>query len=400
MSAKVVLHDKALKSVERRHPWVFSGAIKSVKGDPEDGDVVKLVASNGRFAARGYWNRHSQIRVRILSWDRDALVDRAFWENRLRQAIALRTASTSSNGACRLVNAENDYLPGLIVDRYGDWLVMQALTLGIDRRKALLVELLSEILQPGGIYERSDVDVRQKEGLTPASGVLWGQPPPDLIEIQENGQRFLVDVKRGQKTGFYLDQMENVALLRDMLAALPECDELVMLNAFSYTGGFTTAALTAGVAQVISLDSSESALKLAEQNVKLNGFTVAEDDFIQGDVFEVLRDYRDQGRQFDCIVLDPPKFARHARQVDRAVRGYKDINWLAFRLLKPGGWLWTFSCSNAVNAGLFQKVVFGAMIDAGRDGQIVWRLTAAADHPVALTFPEGDYLKGLVCRVG
>lgn len=393
MSTKVILHEKALKSISRRHPWFFSGAVKAVKGDPEDGDILKLVAPNDDFAGRGYWNSQSQIRVRVLSWDADEVINQQFWESRLRRAIEARGDIKTG----RLVNAENDFLPGLIVDRYGDWLVIQALTLGIDRRKAMLAELLAQIVQPRGIYERSDVDVRPKEGLLETTGILWGDEPPDLVEIEENGLRLLVDIKRGQKTGFYLDQRENRAALRDMLSGLAERDEMDVLNTFSYTGGFALAAQAAGVKHTTSVDSSEGALALAKENEALNGFSGGE--FVQGDVFEVLRNYRDQGRQFDCIVLDPPKFAHHARQVESAARGYKDINLLAFKLLKPGGWLWTFSCSNAIETDLFQKIVFGAMIDAGRDGQMVKRLTAASDHPVSLTFPEGEYLKGLVCRV-
>ncbi len=393
MSAKIILRDKALKSIERRHPWIFSGAIKTVKGNPEDGDIVKLTAPNGQFAARGYWNSQSQIRVRILSWDAEELIDESFWTGRLQRAIGARGELT----ACRLVHAESDYLPGLIVDRYGDWLVLQALTLGIERRMIMLAELLAKITGVRGVYERSDVDIRRKEGLEGATGVLWGDEPPELIEIDENSHRFLVDIRGGQKTGFYLDQRENRALLQQHLSQLRERGQVTVLNAFSYTGGFTVAALAAGIGQVVSVDSSENTIELAARNAVLNDLPDA--DYVVGDVFGVLRQYRAEGRQFDCIILDPPKFARHARQVESATRGYKDINWLAFQLLKPGGWLWTFSCSNAIHADLFQKVVFGAMIDAGRDGQIVRRLAAAPDHPVALTFPEGNYLKGLVCRV-
>lgn len=400
MSAKITLHEKALKSIDRHHPWIFSGAIKSVKGDPVDGDILKLITPNSKFAARGYWNQNSQIRVRILSWDEDELIDDAFWEARLRTAIDARKGYINpSNTACRLINAENDFIPGLVVDQYGDWLVLQALTLGVDRRKKMFAEALGNILKPKGIYERSDVDIRQKEGLPEVTGVLWGDEPPDTIEIEENGLKFLVDIKYGHKTGFYLDQQVNRALLRNALSALPNTEEISVLNAFSYTGGFTIAALAAGAQQVTSIDTSDSVLQLAEKNISLNSFGLDEEDFVHGDVFEVLRYYRDEGEQFDCIILDPPKFARHAGQIDQATRGYKDINLLAFQLLKSGGLLWTFSCSNAISSDLFQKVVFGAMADSGRDAQIIQRLTAAPDHPVALTFPEGDYLKGLVCRV-
>jgi 23S rRNA (cytosine1962-C5)-methyltransferase len=393
------LNDTALKSIERRHPWIFSGAVKAVKGSPADGDILKLVSSNDHFLARGYWNSRSQIQVRILSWNADESIDREFWRKRLVRAIEARRFAHDRHIACRLVNAENDFLPGLVVDRYGDWLVLQALTLGIDRRKTLLVELLAELLQPAGIYERSDVDVRHKEGLAEATGLLWGEEPPGLVEIEESGLRFLVDLKRGHKTGFYLDQRTNRALFREILSGLDNPPAMTALDAFSYTGGFTIAALAAGVRRVLSIDSSADVLDLARRNVAFNGFDVRDNDFVQGDVFAVLRETRERDERFDLVVLDPPKFAQSARQAQSATRGYKDINWLAFQLVNPGGWLWTFSCSNAIDADLFQKVVFGALADTGRDGQIVYRLGAAPDHPVALTFPEGEYLKGLVCRV-
>lgn len=399
MSVRATLKDAALKTIERRHPWIFSGAIQGLKGHVEDGDIIRLVDHRGNFLARGYWNSHSQIQLRLLSWQEEESIDQSFWRARLQRAIEARGAAAHDlRIACRLVNAENDYLPGLIVDRYGEWLVLQALTLGIERRKGLFVELLAELMSPAGIYERSDVDVREKEGLPQSVGLLWGQAPPQTIEISEEDRRFLVDIQHGHKTGFYLDQSENRRLLQETIATAEKPPALV-LNAFGYTGAFAVAALKGGAVCAITVDSSASALDLARQNIALNGLKAQPEDFVEGDVFQVMRHYRDQNQRFDCIILDPPKFAQSAQQVERASRGYKDINLLAFRLLKAGGWLWTFSCSNAVNADLFQKIVFGALIDAGREGQIVRHLTAAADHPVALTFPEGAYLKGLVCRV-
>jgi 23S rRNA (cytosine1962-C5)-methyltransferase len=392
------------KAVQRRHPWVFSGAIARVEGNPSDGDLVVVRSSLGDFLARGYWNSRSAIRVRLLTWDESESVDESFWHRRLARAVGARHVENRINqhgtsNAYRLVNAENDGVPGLVVDRYGDWLVIQALTLGIAMRKDLLAGLLTELLNPAGIYERSDVDVRDKEGLPPETGLLSGKEPPDLIEIDENGRRFLVDVRHGHKTGFYLDQRENRAAIGDWFRWDDDADQRVVLNAFAYTGGFAVYALASLVKQVINVDSSADALNLARRNVALNGFAVADDDFVVGDVFQVLRSYRNEGRQFDMIILDPPKFAQSARQVESASRGYKDINWLAFRLLKPGGVLVTFSCSGAISADLFQKIVFGALIDAGRDAQIIRYLAQGADHPVALTFPEGAYLNGLICRV-
>lgn len=400
MSTKAILKDTVIKTISRRHPWIFSGAIRAVKGDPQDGDILKLVAGNGDFLARGYWNSQSQIQLRLLSWEKDEEINVDFWRTRLEQAIAARgDLVTQPNGACRLVNAENDFIPGLIVDRYGEWLVIQALSLGIDKRKMLFAELLWELLKPQGIYERSDADIREKEGIPESVGLLWGEEPPETIEIIENGLRFAVDIRQGHKTGFYLDQRLNRASLRETLQQLPNSEKSVVLNAFGYTGGFAVAALDGGAGQALTIDTSVPALDLAKQNVDANGFVVKDDDFVEGDVFQVLRAYREEGRRFDAIILDPPKFARHSHQVDTAARGYKDINLLAFQLLRPGGWLWTFSCSNAITPDLFQKIVFGAIVDAKRNGQIVQFLNAAPDHPIALTFPEGLYLKGLVCRV-
>jgi 23S rRNA (cytosine1962-C5)-methyltransferase len=399
MSARAFLNDSVLKSIDRRHPWVFSGGIRTVKGNPEDGEILRLVSGRDQFLARGYWNSQSQIQIRILSWVEDEVIDRDFWRGRLLRAIESRQFAHNSTKATRLINAENDFLPGLVVDRYGKWVVLQALTMGIERRKTMLAELLGEILQPAGVYERSDVDVRKKEGLPETTGVLWGEAPPAFVEIEENGLRFLVDIQRGHKTGFYLDQQINRAMLHDSIAQQPNVAEMTVLNAFGYTGGFAVAAKKAGAGRTISIDSSGDALNIARENFRLNSLSVDDEDFVEGDVFAVLRQYREQGQKFDAIVLDPPKFAQSARQLERATRGYKDINWLAFQLLNPGGWLWTFSCSSAVNRDLFQKVVFGALADSGREGQIIHQLSAAPDHPIALTFPEGEYLKGLVCRV-
>jgi 23S rRNA (cytosine1962-C5)-methyltransferase len=400
----VIIRAGKEKSIQRRHPWIFSGAIMRVEGSPSDGDLVDVRSPSGEFLARGYWNSRSSIRVRLLTWDEPEAVDESFWRGRLARAVGARHVENRINqhgtpNAYRLVNAENDGLPGLIVDRYGDWLVIQALTLGMAVRKEMVACLLTDMLNPAGIYERSDVDVREKEGLPPETGPLSGKEPPELVEIDENGRRFLVDVRHGHKTGFYLDQRENRAAIGDWFRWDEGADQRVVLNAFAYTGGFAVYARASLVQRVINVDSSADALNLARRNMALNGFSVADDDFVVGDVFQILRRYRDGNQQFDMIILDPPKFAQSARQVESASRGYKDINWLAFRLLKPGGVLVTFSCSGAISADLFQKIVFGALVDGGREAQIIRYLAQASDHPVALTFPEGAYLKGLVCRV-
>ncbi len=383
------------KPARRGHPWIFSGAIQCADAAP--GDIVDVLDADGHFVARGYYNPSSQIRVRLLTWDEGERVNADFWRRRLRASLARRDALLlpPETDAFRLVHAESDGLPGLVVDRYGPWLVLQALTLGIERHKALIVELLAELTRPAGIYERSDEEVRRREGLELATGPLWGEPPPSRLVVREAGLRFLVDVIAGHKTGFYLDQRENRVLARRVASGRR------VLNCFSYTGGFTVAAVAGGAGETVSVESSEAAVALAAENVRLNGFAGREaaDTFIVGDVFDVLRRLRDRGEQFDMVVLDPPKFAHHAGQVPSAARGYKDINWLAFRLLAPGGLLMTFSCSGAISPDLFWKIVFAAALDAGVRVRVVQVLHQAPDHTISLHFPEGFYLKGLLCRV-
>ncbi|MGC8839415.1 MAG: class I SAM-dependent rRNA methyltransferase [Anaerolineae bacterium] len=394
MQGRVILRPGREKSVLRRHPWVFSGAVARIEGRPADGDVVDVLADDGTFLARGMLNRRSQIVVRLLTWTPEEEIDEGFWRRRLQVALRGRASLLAAErGACRLVHAESDGLPGLVVDRYGPFLVVQFLALGVDRRRDLLVNALVDLLRPQGIYERDDEPVRGKEGLPQTTGTLWGEAPPELLEIEEGGLRFWVDLREGHKTGFYLDQRENRAKLLRYAAGRE------VLNAFAYTGGFGLYALQGGAAHVVNVDASERALDLARRNFALNGWGEGKAEFVVGDVFQVLRRLRDEGRRFGLIVLDPPKFARSAADVPAATRGYKDINLLAFQLLEEDGVLFTFSCSGAVSGDLFQKVVFGASLDAGQEAQVLERLTQASDHPVLLSFPEGEYLKGLVCRV-
>lgn len=438
MSAIVTLHAGREKSIRNQHPWIFSGAIDSVGGNPTPGDIVTVQDARGAFLARGYWNPRSQIQVRILTW-RDEAIDEAWWRRQFTRSIWSRLSQESFNRGqvtgFRLINAENDFLPGLVVDVYDRWLVLQALTLGIDMRKAELARWLAECWTEAqaaggngapealiqGVYERSDVDVRGKEGLRAVNGLLWGQEPPSHILIQEGPLRYQVDVRAGHKTGFYLDQRPNRQLMVNLLADdfSPMLDQNYRvheisgkhrtLNLFSYTGGFGLAALRAGFGlpgHVTNVDASREALELAEHNFRLN---FAEErairdlarhvDFVQGDVFDYLRDQVAERQQYDVIILDPPKFAQNAKQVDRAARGYKDINLSAFKCVRPGGLLWTFSCSGAISIDLFQKIVFGALADSGRQAQVLQHLGPGPDHPVALTFPEGAYLKGLLLRV-
>jgi 23S rRNA (cytosine1962-C5)-methyltransferase len=391
--ATVALKKGRGKPVRNRHPWIYSGAVDRVRGEPEDGDLVRVVDGRGEYLATGYINRRSQIVVRLLSWEGGEVIDIGFWRHRLERAINGRMALASDPGttAYRLVHAEADGLPGLVVDRYGDWLVMQCLTAGITHIQGELVELLAELVQPLGIYARDDAAVRRKEGLPLQSGVLWGTEPPELVEILENGHRFQVDVKRGQKTGFYLDQREN------RLRAAAHCAGAEVLNAFAYTGGFAIYAMRAGARSVVNVDTSGSALTTAEENLARNLCTPQE--MVVGDVFQVLREWRAEERSFDLAILDPPKFATSRAEVMDASRGYKDVNLLAMQLLRAGGILVSFSCSGLVSTDLFQKILFAASVDAGRDVQIIERLAQGPDHPVLLTFPESAYLKGFVCRV-
>jgi 23S rRNA (cytosine1962-C5)-methyltransferase len=395
MSGTVVLKRNRAKPVLQRHPWIFSGAIERAEGDVADGDVVEVRDAGRNWLARGYLNRRSQIAVRLLTWQQDEPIDRDFWRRRLVRAVMARQPLVGDPNitACRLVHAESDYLPGLIVDRYGKWLVLQFLTMGIGRWKDELVGLLA-VLVDGvqGVYERSDVDVRAREGLERRTGLLWGEGPPEQVEVIEGNCRFLVDVRRGHKTGFYLDQRENRARLPDF------CAGAEVLDVFAYTGGFGICAARAGATGVTLVESSAPALELAQRNLVLNGLEQRGVCCVEGDAFSVLRGYRAEGRRFDVIVVDPPKFARSGHEVKRAGRAYKDVNLLAFQLLRPGGILLTFSCSGAVSADLFQKIVFGAAVDARREVQVIGYLAQGADHPVALTFPEGAYLKGLICR--
>ncbi|MGC9358014.1 MAG: class I SAM-dependent rRNA methyltransferase [Anaerolineae bacterium] len=388
--------------VKRRHPWIFSGAVKRLAGEPAPGDLVAVRSAGGDFLAWGHYSPHSQIRVRLFSWREEDDADSAeFWRERLARAILARThlADNEATTAYRLIYAESDGVPGLVVDRYGDTVVVQYLAAGAEARRELFADLLVEALRPHTIYERSDADVRTKEGLRLRTGLLRGEEPPELVEVRENGLTFLVDVRAGHKTGFYLDQRENRQRLREIVTRHVAVGEHpTLLNVFAYTGGFAVYALNAGAALTVNVDTSEPALALGRRNLDHNDLAERPVEDITGDAFEVLRCLREEERRFDLIVLDPPKFAFSQRDVKRAARGYKDINLQAFHLLRPGGHLFTFSCSGAISDDLFQKIVFGAALDAGADAQIVGRMAQSSDHPVALTFPEAAYLKGLICR--
>jgi 23S rRNA (cytosine1962-C5)-methyltransferase len=392
---KLILKLGREKSLLRRHPWIFSGAVQSVTGDSVKGDTLIVESSTCEFLGRCGYNPESSIRGRMWTFSEEE-VDADFFKEKLRIAIILRKEINylnTFNNSCRLVHAESDGLPGLIVDQYSDYLVVQFLTAAIETWRDGIVQALAELTGIRNIYERSDVDVRMLEGLEERKGVLMGDEPPDRIEIIENGLKFLVDIKNGQKTGFYLDQRSN----RSAMAEFAEGKTI--LNCFSFTGGFTVYGLQTGAESVLSIDSSQDANDLALENIRLNGLDDEKARFITGDVFKELRTLRDSSQSFDLIVLDPPKFAATAAQADKAARGYKDINLLAFKLLKPGGTLFTFSCSGGVSRELFQKIVADAALDAGVNAAIIRQLSQGSDHPIALNFPEGEYLKGLVCRI-
>ncbi|MBI4189138.1 MAG: class I SAM-dependent methyltransferase [Betaproteobacteria bacterium] len=378
------------KSLKRRHPWVFSGAVAKVTGKPESGETIEIHSADGEFLAAAACNPQSQIVARVWAWERRE-IDSAFFHDRVVRAVALRSHLLPGNDVVRLVHAESDGLPGVVIDRYGDVVVVQLSSAGAMRWRDAIVDAVEAVVKPKTIFERSDADVLALEGMQPRVGLLRGAAPvPDLV-VDEAGAKFEVDVPHGHKTGFYLDQRDNRLRLRE-LAAKRE-----VLDCFAYTGGFTVNALLGGAAAVTAVDSSGPALELLKRNAALN--QLAEPECIEGDVFQLLRKLRDQARSFDLIVLDPPKFAPTAAHAEKASRAYKDVNLLALKLLRPGGLLFTFSCSGGVSRDLFRKIVAGAALDAGVDAQIVEQLSAGADHPVALNFPEGEYLKGLICRL-
>ncbi|MBA3598640.1 MAG: class I SAM-dependent methyltransferase [Methylibium sp.] len=387
------LHPGKERSLLKRHPWVFEGSIASGRADA--GETVRVEASDGQFLAWGAYSPASLIRVRAWSFDSAERIDAAFFSRRILRALALRERLAIASDALRLVHGEADGLPGLIVDRYGDTLCAQFLAAGVERWKAVIADALLAATGCTRLYERSDASVRELEGLAPASGWLR-KPASDggatAITIREHDWRLTVDVAQGHKTGYYLDQRDNRLRFSELVRQFG-CRRV--FNGYSYTGGFSVAALAGGAEHVLSVDSSAPALARASEHVALNGFDASRHEALDADVNASLRRFIDEGATFDAIVLDPPKFAPTAAHAERAARAYKDINRLAFKLLAPGGLLFTFSCSGGVDASLFHKIVAGAGLDAGVDGHLLERLEAAPDHPTTVTFPEGEYLKGL-----
>jgi 23S rRNA (cytosine1962-C5)-methyltransferase len=383
------------KSLLRRHPWLYSSAIERADGGLASGTTALVRAHNGRFMARASFSPVSAIRARVWTFDADEAVDHAFFKRRIQRAVAHRTAMVSSTGAVRLIFGEADGLPGLIVDRYRSFdgsreqLVCQFTATGVEAWKPAIVGALIDATGCANVYERSDVSVREKEGLPKIVGVLAGDEPPEWLLVDEDGVRYRIDVRRGHKTGFYIDQRDN----RGLIARHAMGREV--LNCFCYTGGFSLAALKGGARRVVSIDSSGEALAHAQANIVTNGFDPALAHWLDADAFKALRALHDDGERFDLVVLDPPKFASSQQHIERAARAYKDINLSGLRLLRPGGLLATYSCSGAIDASLFQKIIAGAAADAGVDVRILGRLGAGADHPLLPGFPEGEYLKGL-----
>ena len=390
----IILKPGREKSLLRRHPWIFSGAIQTADENIASGSTVDLLSSEKKFLARASYSPNSQIRARVWTFE-DEVVDKEYFRKRIKATVEMRRRLNveSQSNAYRIIYAESDGIPGLIVDKYNDVLVLQSLTAGSEYWKETFADILVEETGLSTIYERSDADVRELEGLEPKIGLLHGTIPNSPFTITENDLQFKVNFQSGHKTGYYLDQRKNRLRVREL------AKDKDVLDCFCYTGGFTVNALAGGAKSVLSVDSSADALELCRENIALNNLPAEKHNSLEGDVFQLLRKFRDEARSFDMIILDPPKFAPTSAHAEKATRAYKDINLLAFKLLRPGGILVTFSCSGGVDAGLFQKIVAAAALDAGAnaEAQIIENLSQGADHPISLHFPEGAYLKGLVC---
>jgi 23S rRNA (cytosine1962-C5)-methyltransferase len=391
---KIIIKAGREKSLLRRHPWIFSGAIKRAD-DAATADIVKVMAEDGRYLATAAYSGSSQIAARVLSFDeKEAVGTDDFYRARIETAVAARALLRDQTDAVRLIHAESDGLPGVVADQYGDVVVLQLSTAAIDSARERLAKLLLDATGARTVHERSDADVRKLEGLPEINAHLAGDALTDKVRITENGIAIEVDVLQGHKTGFYLDQRENRALTRSLATGRD------VLNCFCYSGTMSVAAMMGGANSVVSVDSSAAALQAGQRIATMNRCDAARMSWEEADVFQYLRKLRDMNRQFDLIILDPPKLAPTAHHVEKAARAYKDINLLGFKLLRPGGVLMTYSCSGGVSVELFQKIVAGAAVDAGMEAQILKRLSAGIDHPVSVHFPEGEYLKGLLLRKG
>ncbi|WP_325893071.1 class I SAM-dependent methyltransferase [Grimontia sp. NTOU-MAR1] len=394
MNPSVYLVKGREKSLRRRHPWVFSRGIQRVEGKPSLGQTVDVYDHQGQWLACGAFSPNSQIRVRVWTFEQEE-VNVEFFKKRLQEAQGLRDVLAARDGLTgyRLIAAESDGLPGITIDRYENFLVCQLLSAGAEAQKDNLVEALIAQYPECSIYERSDVSVRKKEGLKERKGVLHGEMPPASVVIEENGLKISVDITGGHKTGFYLDQRDS----RE--AAVKYVNGKRVLNCFCYTGGFGLYSLKGNAAEVINVDVSQPALDIAKSNAEMNGYDLSKAQFVNADVFKLLREYRDAGEWFDVVIMDPPKFAESKAQLTGACRGYKDINMLAMQILEPGGTLLTYSCSGLMDNALFQKIIADAALDANRSVQFIERFEQAADHPIDSAYPEGFYLKGFACHV-
>jgi len=392
---RLVLKPGREKSLKRRHPWIFSGAVARLEGGPQSGETVEMQSSDGVTLAVAAYSPKSQITARVWDWSPRA-IDDEFFKDRIAAAARARTSLMASGvtNAVRLVHGESDGLPGVIADQYGDTVVVQLLAAGAERWRDAIADAMAALPGVSRVWERSDADVRELEGLPPRTGLLRGEALSGPLIVHEHGLKFKVEIEAGHKTGYYLDQRDNHMYLKEISSGR------AVLDCFCYSGGFALHALAGNAQSVTAIDSSGPAVAIARDNVKLNNLPEAgRAEWIEGDVFQTLRLFRDQNRRFDIIVLDPPKLAPTAAHAEKAARAYKDANLLGFKLLTPGGVLMTYSCSGGVSADLFQKIVAGAALDAGVTARVEAWHHAAADHPIVLNFPEGEYLKGLVCRV-
>ena len=392
MMKKIVLNRGREKSLLRRHPWIFSGAVERIEGAPAAGETVMVTAHDGSFLAWAGYSPASQITGKVWSFEENERIDQNFFNKRVAAAAALRSklGLDAPEGGCRLIFSEADQLPGVIVDRFGSFLILQLLTAGAEYNREFIVNALWEICRPRGIHERSDVSIRRKEQLPGRTGVVKGAELPEELIVREEDMTFAVDGRKGQKTGFYFDLRSARKSLR------PFCSDAEVLNCFSYTGAFAAAALKSGAAHVLNMDSSAPALKQLERNMELNGFSPQKWENRCGDVFTLLRELDKEKRKFDVVILDPPKLVDSQRALISGARAYQDLARYGFKLLKPGGVLFNFSCSGLMTAELFQKITASAALEAGVDARIIGHLEQSPDHPTLLSVPETFYLKGLI----
>lgn len=391
----VILKKGKEKAVLHKHPWVFSGAVEHIKGGPANGEIIRLLDSKKDFLAYGFYNDQSRVAVRLLEWDESITVDDGWFRQKVKTAVASRAniLEGGTTDTCRLIFSESDYLPGLIVDKYADHLAVQVLTSGMQNAMPVIIDELKNLLNPASIFDKSDATSRSHEGLDTSNVLLAGNEPPELVMVKENSLSYGINIAEGQKSGFYCDQRYNRMLLAEYARGKK------VLDCFCYTGGFTLNALNSGAASVTSVDSSALALETLAENIVLNKFESAVHTAIKSDVNVQLRKFRDEGETFDVIVLDPPKYAPSRSALDRASRAYKDLNRLGMQLLNSGGLLATFSCSGAMDMETFKQVLAWAALDAGKQVQFIYQFHQPEDHPVRASFPEGEYLKGLLCRV-